>query len=67
MSIQIGQEVYTVNNKTNEVDAWTYNGTLRTPDNLLVHLVKGKKYCFLPARCVFFSKARALAVAEKHK
>lgn len=62
--MKIGQEVYTVNAKTNKVDTWTYNGALPTKDELLIHLVNGKKYCFLPARCVYESKDKALAVAE---
>ena len=48
----VGDTVYTVNAKTNKVDSWIYNGTLRTPDEILVNLVSGKKSCFLPARCV---------------
>ena len=65
MSMIIGQTVYTVNNKTNKVDSWTYNGTLRTPSELLVNLIKGKKSMFLPARCVFLYESEALAVARK--
>ena len=62
--MKIGQEVYTVNAKTNHVDTWTFNGSMRTEDELLIHLVNGKKYCFLPARCVYTSKDEALAVAK---
>ena len=50
--MKVGDTVYTVNAKTNKVDSWIYNGTLRTPDEILVNLVNGKKSCFLPARCV---------------
>jgi len=28
--MKIGQEVYTVNAKTNQVDTWTFNGSIRT-------------------------------------
>lgn len=62
--MKIGQEVYTVNAKTNQVDTWTFNGSIRTKDELLIHLVNGKKYGFLPARCVYASKDEALAVAR---
>ena len=62
--MKIGQEVYTVNAKTNEVDTWLFNGALRSKGELLIHLVNGKKYGFLPARCVYESKEKALAVAN---
>ena len=48
----VGDTVYTVNATTNKIDSRIYNGTLRTPDEILVNLVNGKKSCFLPARCV---------------
>lgn len=60
----VGDTVYIVNAKTNKVDSWIYNGTLRTPNEILINLVNGKKSCFLPARCVYLSKIQALAVAE---
>lgn len=60
-----GDTVYTVNAKTNKVDTWTYNGVMRTPTEILCHLSRDKKYCFIPARCVFKTEAEALAVAEK--
>jgi hypothetical protein len=63
----VGDTVYTVNAKTNKVDSWIYNGTLRTPDEILVNLVNGKKSCFLPARCVYLSEIQALTVAEISK
>ena len=63
----VGDTVYTVNAKTNKVDSWIYNGMLRTPDEILINLVNGKKSCFLPARCVYLSKIQALAVAEISK
>lgn len=63
--MKIGDKVYTVNNKTNEVDSWTYNGMLRTPKEILCLLTRGREYCYLPARCVFTTEAEAQAVAEK--
>ena len=60
-----GQTVYTVNGKTNTVDSWEYAGVLPTKDELLVHLVNGDKWCYLPARCVFESEAEAKSIAEK--
>lgn len=62
--MNIGQKVYTVNAETNTVDTWTYNGTIRTSDGILIHLTNGKKYCFLPARCVFEHEADALRVVH---
>lgn len=64
MELKIGQEVYTINAKTNEVDTWKYYGSIRTPKAILVRLVRGKRSCFLPARCVFTSKEAALKVAK---
>lgn len=63
--MEVGQTVYTVNNETNEVDEWKYAGTLPTKDELLVCLRRGKSECFLPARCVFTTKCRARAVANR--
>ena len=60
----VGQTVYTVNNRTNEVDEWQYAGTLPTKDELLIHLRTANNQCFLPARCVFETREKALAVAE---
>lgn len=60
-----GQIVYTVNAKTNEVDLWTFGGTIRSKGELLVHLVNGDKYTFLPARCVFETREAALKAASK--
>lgn len=63
--MKVGQTVYTVNNKENCIDLWIYNGVLRTKGELLLHLVNGNQYCFLPARCVFESEEQALVVAMK--
>lgn len=63
--MEIGDTVYTVNAKTNKVDTWKYNGVLKTPDDILVHLVNGKLSCFLPLRCVYASKENALAIVNK--
>lgn len=63
--MNIGDTVYTVNAKTNKVDSWTHGGILRTPTELLVQLTKGKKYTFIPARCVFKTEEEALKVASK--
>lgn len=65
--MDIGQKVYTVNGKNNNVDSWQYAGALRTRTEILYHLVKGKKSCFLPARCVFDSKEKAQDIADSHK
>ena len=61
----LGDKVYTVNAKTNEVDTWEYAGVFKTKDETLIQLVDGKKTCFLPARCVYDTKEKATAVARK--
>lgn len=65
--MDLGQKVYTVNGKTNTVDTWQYAGALRSNGELLIQLSRGKKTCFLPARCVFESREKAQEVADKHK
>ena len=65
--MEVGQTVYTVNNVTNKVDSWTYAGVLPTKDELLLHLVNGKRYCYLPARCVFESELEAKFIAGSYQ
>lgn len=65
--MNVGQTVYTVNNVTNEIDSWTYAGALPTKDELLLNLVRGKQYCFLPVRCVFESESEAKRIADSYK
>ncbi len=60
----VGDTVYTINNNTNKIDTWVYNGTLTMGGNTLVSLVKGTKTCLLPPNCVYLSKMEALAIAE---
>lgn len=55
----VGDTVYTVNNNTNKIDTWIYNGTLTMGGNTLVSLVKGTKTCLLPSNCVYLSKMEA--------
>lgn len=61
----LGDKVYTVNAKTNKVDEWEYAGVFKANGQTLIQLVDGKKTCFLPARCVYTDKNKALAVARK--
>ena len=61
----LGDKVYTVNAKTNEVDEWEYAGAFKGNGETLIQLIDGDKTCFLPARCVFDTKEKALAVATK--
>ena len=63
--MELGDKVYTVNNKTGEVDSWEYSGAFRTGKEILCHLINGKKYCFLPARCVFATEEKARKVAAQ--
>ena len=65
--MKVGQTVYTVNNVTNKVDSWQYAGALPTKDELLLHLVNGKKMCHLPARCVFEREAEAKFIAGSYQ
>lgn len=60
-----GDTVYTINNKSNEIDSWTFEGKLKTPTELLCHLTRGKQYCFIPARCVFATEDQAREVIKK--
>lgn len=62
--MKIGQTVYTVNNKTNTIDEWTFNGVLNTGGKRLCHLVNGKKYCFLPHNAVYSTRTKALQIAK---
>ncbi len=65
MGYVVGQKVYTVNNKTNQVDTWTYNLWIPGKDEPLIYLTRGKQYCFLPARCVFSSYYEASKLINK--
>ena len=61
------QTVYTVNAKSNTVDSWEYSGVLKTRGGMLLHLTNGKKYCFLPARCVFKTELEAKFIAGSYQ
>lgn len=63
--MRFGQVVYTVNAKTNSIDEWLYNAMLPTQQGILLHLTNRKKYCMLPANCVFEDKTQALKVLNK--
>ena len=63
----VGDRVYTVNAKNNNVDSWQYGGAIRTKGELLIHLINGKRYCDLPARCVFESREKAQEIANSKK
>lgn len=65
--MKIGDTVYTINNKTNNIDSWTFGGLLRTPKEILAYLAKGRKYCYLPLRCVFETEAEAKTIIERYK
>lgn len=65
--MNLGQKVYTVNNKNNNIDSWQFAGALRSNGELLYQLVNGKRTCYLPARCVFDSREKALSVATSNK
>ena len=62
-----GQTVYTINAKTNEIDSWTYMGSMRTEKELLIQLTQGRDHCYIPARCVFESESEARFVADFYK
>lgn len=61
--MKIGQTVYTVNAKTNEVDSWEFAGTIKDDGEILVRLENGDKSCFLPARCVYETETVAKYIA----
>lgn len=63
--MNIGQTVYTVNAKTNEVDTWTYSGKIEHKREYRVILTNGKKQGAFPPRCVYTSYERALEIAKK--
>lgn len=63
----VGDRVYTVNAKNNNVDSWQFAGALKSKGEVLIQLVNGKKSCFLPKRCVFDTHEKAQAVAAKNK
>ena len=63
----VGDRVYTVNAKNNNVDSWQYGGAIRSKGELLIHLINGKRYCYLPARCVFESREKAQEIANSKK
>ena len=64
--MKTGDKVYTVNNKTGKVDLWVFNGYMPTNRGLLAHLSNGRKYCFLPVRCVFETEIAAMKIATTH-
>ena len=65
--MNVGDIVYTVDNATNKIDSWKYAGVLPTKDEFLVHLVNGKKQCFLPSRCVFKTELEARFIADSYR
>lgn len=60
-----GDEVYTVNASTNQVDTWTFAGFYPTAKGLLLLLDNGKKRGLFSPKCVFMSKDEAQIVANK--
>lgn len=64
----IGKTVYTVNNKTNEVDEWIcigeFNGHFRRSKTRLCVLRRDKKQTILPKRFVYLSIDKAREVAK---
>ncbi len=44
--MRFGQTVYTVNEKTNEVEEWEYVNVFYTVFGKLAHLRNGEKFCF---------------------
>ena len=63
--MKVGQRVYTVNSKTNDIDTWTCSGFIPQENEPIVHLTNGKRCLFLPKRCVFETVQEAIIVAEK--
>ena len=65
--MKLGQVVYTINAKTNQLDTWLFNGTIQADKETLIALVNRDKRCMLPKRCVFDDKTIALNVLESCK
>jgi len=63
--LKVGQKVFTINADTNELDEWTYGGDFTAQKDKLLHLVNGKKYCYLPERCVYGTESQAREILKK--
>jgi hypothetical protein len=59
-----GQTVYTVNNKTKEVDEWIIAGIISEQKQLYL-LQRDRQTCVLPKRAIFDSKKKAQEIANK--
>ena len=60
---KVGRMVYTVNNKTNDIDEWKCTAVVPAKEDILCQLVSGKKMCMLPTRCVFLTRHEAEIIA----
>lgn len=59
-NFKLGQKVYTVNNKTNDIDTWTYCGGIPAKDAFLCQVKDDSgRMMFIPEKCVFSSKSKA--------
>lgn len=64
INMKIGQTVYTVNAKTNEVDEWTLDSVLKSKGKTLLVLTDGKGTGVFPHNAVYPTRARALEIAK---
>lgn len=62
--MKIGQTVYTVNAKTNEVDEWIFDDIIKVEDKTLFDLHNDMGRVMLPCNAVYPTRARALEIAK---
>ena len=64
-NFKVGQTVYTVNNKTNNIDKWVYCGGIPAKDAFLCQLKNDNgQMMFIPEKCVFSSKSKAKKIKK---
>ena len=64
--LKANQTVYTVNNKTNSVDTWTFLGEFPAKDDIMCCLIdEHNRRMFIPKRCVFETEDDARKLIKK--
>ena len=64
----VGKLVYTINNKTNRIDAWRCSGYMgRVNNEAMYELKDGPRVAIFPKRCVYSTIREALEVVNKDK
>ena len=66
--LKANQTVYTVNNKTNSVDTWTFLGEFPAKDGLMCALMDNRgRQMIISSRCVFETEDDAIKVINGTK